>query len=45
MRYYICVSKELVKTDKIPRTEIKRAIEYRNRFIQDPSLHGYEMKD
>lgn len=35
----------LVKTDKIPRVEIKRAIEYRNRFIQDPSLHGYEMKD
>jgi len=35
----------LVKTDKIPRAEIKRAIEYRNRFIQDPSLHGYEMKD
>jgi len=35
----------LVKTDKIPRGEIKRAIEYRDKFIQDPSLRSYEMKD
>ena len=35
----------LVKTDKIPRGEIKRAIEYRDKFIQDPLLHSYEMKD
>ena len=35
----------LIKSDKIPRGEIKRAIEYRNKFIQDTPLHSYEMKD
>ena len=35
----------LVKTDKIPKAEIKRAIEFRDKFIEDPSLHSYEMKD
>jgi hypothetical protein len=35
----------LVKTDKIPRGEIKRAIEYRDKFIQDPSLASLQMKD
>ena len=35
----------LVKTDRIPRVEIKRAVEYRDKFVQHPSLHSYEMKD
>ena len=35
----------LIKTDKIPTSEIKKAIEYRDKFVQEPSLHSYEMKD
>ena len=35
----------LIKTDKIPVGEIKRAIGYRNKFIQNPLLHSYKMKD
>jgi len=35
----------LVKIEKIPKSEIKRASEFRDKFIQNPLLHGYEMKD
>jgi len=35
----------LIKTDKIPTSEIKKAIEYRDKFVRDPSLHSYKMKD
>lgn len=41
----VLLTQGLVKTDKIPRGEIKRAIEHRDKFIQDPSLHSCEMKD
>ncbi len=35
----------LIKTDKIHPGQIKRAIEYRDKFVQNRSLHSYEMKD
>jgi hypothetical protein len=35
----------LVKIDKVPKGEIKRAIEFRNKFIKNPLLHSYKMKD
>jgi len=35
----------LIKIDKIPKREIKRSIEFRNKFIQNPLLHSYKMKD
>jgi len=35
----------LVKIDKVPKSEVKRAVEFRNKFIKNPLLHSYEMKD
>ncbi len=34
-----------VKTGKIPRAQIRKALEYKDRYVKDSRLHRYEMKD
>jgi len=41
----VLLTNGLIKTDKIPATEIKKAMAYRDKFVQYPSLHSFKMKD
>jgi hypothetical protein len=41
----VLVTHGLVKVDRVPKSEIIRASEFRDRFIKNPLLHSYETED
>ena len=41
----VLLTNGLIKTDKVPAIEIKKAMGYRDRFVENPSLHSFKIKD
>ena len=41
----VLLTNGLIKTDKVPTIEIKKAMEYRDKFVKNPSLHSFKIKD
>jgi hypothetical protein len=44
-RNVVLLTHGLVKTKKIPARQINKAIEYREKFVDNPQRHSYVMKD
>ncbi|MBC8217683.1 MAG: type II toxin-antitoxin system RelE/ParE family toxin [Planctomycetes bacterium] len=44
-RNVVLLTHGLVKTRKIPTRQIDKAIEYREKFVDNPQRHSYVMKD
>jgi len=44
-RNIVLLTNGLVKTKKIPARQIHKAIEYRDKFVENPQRHSHVMKD
>jgi len=44
-RNVVLLTHGLVKTQEIPARQIDKAIEYREKFVDNPQRHSYVMKD